>query len=94
MEKIKQHITSFFTSGVVLVLLLTLTALTVLITGIHLGALTVAIALIIACVKGFIVLTQFMHLKHENFFIKLMVSLVFLLFAIVIVITFIDYGLR
>jgi cytochrome c oxidase subunit IV len=94
MEKIKHHISSFFASGVVLVILLTLTALTVLITGIHLGALTVAIALLIACVKGFVVLTQFMHLKHESFFIKLMVSLVFLLFAIVIVITFIDYGLR
>lgn len=94
MEKIKHHITSFFTNGIVLVVLLALTAVTVLITYIHLGAFTVAGALLIACIKTFVVLTYFMHLKHESFFIRLMVALVFLLFAIVIVITFIDYGLR
>ncbi len=94
MEKIKHHITSFFTNGVVLVALLILTLMTVLITGIHLGAFTVAAALIIASIKAFIVLTYFMHLKHEKLFTKLMVGGVFLLFAIVIVITFIDYALR
>lgn len=94
MDKIKHHITSFFANGVVLVALLVLTLITVVITGVHLGAFTVAGALLIASIKAFIVLTYFMHLKHESLFIKLMVAGTFLLFAIVIVITFIDYAFR
>ena len=94
MENNKPHITSFYQNGVVLVVLLTLTLLTVLITGIHLGPFTVAGALLIASTKAFIVLANFMHLKHEKRVIKIMVAGVFLLFAVVIVITFIDYALR
>jgi hypothetical protein len=35
-----------------------------------------------------------MHVKHENLFIKAMIGGVFVLFALVIIITFIDYYLR
>ena len=77
-----------------LVILLFLTAISVLITGFHLGALTVAVALLIASVKVFIVLTQFMHLKFENRFLRLAVTGVFALFAVVTIITFIDYYFR
>jgi cytochrome c oxidase subunit 4 len=35
-----------------------------------------------------------MHLKYESLFIKLMVGGVFLLFALVVIITFIDYLFR
>jgi len=35
-----------------------------------------------------------MHLKFENLILRLMVGGVFLLFAIIIVITFIDYYFR
>jgi cytochrome c oxidase subunit IV len=94
MEHEKNHISSYFLNGVVLVILLTLTTLTILVTEIHLGPLTVAVALLIASMKGYIVLTYFMHLKYESLFLKLMVGGVFLLFAVVIVITLIDYALR
>lgn len=75
-------------------ILLALTTISVLITGIHLGPVTVAVALLIASVKVAIVITQFMHLKFENLFLKLAVSGVFTLFVLVIVITFIDYFFR
>jgi len=79
---------------VVLVILLTLTTISVLVTGIHLGPVTVAVALVIASIKVAIVITQFMHLRFENLFLKLAVSGVFTLFALVILITFIDYFFR
>lgn len=88
------HISSYFSLAVVLVILLLLTTISVLVTGWHLGALTVAVALIIACVKAGTVITYFMHMKFESLFLKLLVTGVFVLFALVIVITFIDYLLR
>jgi len=88
------HITSYKTYGIVLVVLLLLTSLTILITDVHLGAFTVTVALLIACVKVGIVLTYFMHLKFESMMMKFMVIGVFVLFAIVVAITFIDYWFR
>lgn len=89
-----EHISSYESHGLVLIVLLVLTFLTVTITGIHLGAFAVAAALIIASVKVATVITYFMHMKFENLFMKLMIAGVFALFALVIVITFIDYYFR
>ena len=94
MKQDEIHISSFFSLASVLVVLLILTTVSVLVTGWHLGAFTVAVALLIACVKAATVLTYFMHLKFENLFLKLLVSGVFFLFALVTGITFIDYLLR
>lgn len=88
------HISSYFSHAVVLIILLTLTTISVSVTGWHLGALTVAVALIIATFKAGTVITYFMHLKFENLFLKLLVMGVFVLYALVIIITFIDYLLR
>lgn len=88
------HITPFSTNAKVLVALLFLTFITVAVTGIELGPLTVTVALLIACTKVFIVITYFMHLKYESLVFKLMVGAVFLLYFIIIVITFFDYALR
>ena len=94
MDNDEKHISSYQSLIIVLVILLFLTAISVLVTGFHLGALTVAVALLIASVKVFIVLTQFMHLKFENRFLRLAVTGVFALFAVVTIITFIDYYFR
>ena len=94
MSNDEKHISSYQSLTVVLVILLFLTAISVLVTGFHLGALTVAVALLIASVKVFIVLRQFMHLKFENRFLRLAVAGVFALFAVVTIITFIDYYFR
>ncbi len=88
------HITPYRTLGIILLILLTLTFVTIEITSIHLGAFTVTAALLIAGIKGFIVLTYFMHLKHESLLLKILVAMVFVLFAIIVLITFIDYAFR
>lgn len=94
MKHKEEHISGYQGLGVVLVALLSLTLLSVVITELHFGALSVFIALAVASVKVFLVLLYFMHLRFEGLLLKLMVGMVFLLFAIVIVITFIDYLFR
>lgn len=94
MKNDEKHISSYTSLTIVLVILLFLTTISVLVTGFHLGAFTVALALIIASVKVFIVLTQFMHLKFENRFLRFAVIGVFVLFALVTISTFIDYFFR
>jgi cytochrome c oxidase subunit 4 len=94
MKNAELHISSYSSLAIVLVILLTLTTASVLATGWHLGAVTAAVALIIASVKVGTVITYYMHIKFENLFLKLLVAGVFFLFALVIIITFIDYLLR
>ncbi|OIP81184.1 MAG: hypothetical protein AUK44_10600 [Porphyromonadaceae bacterium CG2_30_38_12] len=94
MSEHTHHITPYKTLGIILVVLFFFTFLTIEITSIHLGALTVTVALLIAGVKGFLVLSYFMHLKHESLLLKILVAMVFVLFALIVLITFIDYAFR
>jgi len=94
MKNNENHISSDSLNWTVLVILLILTTISILAIKFHLGAFTVALALILASIKVSIVLTYFMHLKYENLLLRLMVGGVFLLFAVVIAITFIDYYFR
>jgi len=94
MKHDETHISSYTSNAIVLILLLVLTAISVLATGWHIGAFTVGLALLIASVKVSIVIYNFMHVKHESLFTKLMIIGVFALYALVIIITFIDYYLR
>ncbi len=88
------HITSYKTLGIVLVTLLSLTCITILVTSLELHVWNVVLALVIACIKGFLVVTYFMHIKHENILLKILVGMVFALFALIIIITFFDYLYR
>ena len=90
----KPHISSYYSHGVVLVTLLVLTAITVEVADLELGPLSVFVALIIASIKGTTVLTYFMHLKYDKPMFRIMVAGVFILFAVIIGITFIDYVFR
>lgn len=94
MKNEEVHISSYTSHGVVLTVLLALTTISVLVTGWHLGPFTVAIALLIASIKVRTVITYFMHVKFESLFLKLLITGVFVLYALVIIITFIDYFLR
>jgi len=93
-EKEKDHIIPYRTFLYVLVILILLTLTSVALTQIYLGALTVAIALVIAAVKSSFVLRIFMHLKFESRIITAMVTLVVLLICSVIIITLMDYSFR
>jgi cytochrome c oxidase subunit 4 len=94
MKHNETHISSYSSNATILVVLLVLTTISVLATGWHVGAFTVGLALLIASIKVSIVIYNFMHVKHESLFIKLMIIGVFALYALVIIITFIDYYLR
>jgi len=94
MSEEKHHIVPYRVYIIVLLALLALTFASIGITGIELGAYTVAGALLFACIKTFLVLTWFMHLKYDKKYIAAMVAFVFLLFFVVIVITFLDYLYR
>jgi cytochrome c oxidase subunit IV len=94
MEKGKNHILNYQELALVLISLLVLTTITVFVADLHMGAFSVAVALTIACIKVFIVLSYFMHLRYGKLFIKLMVGGVFTMFVLVVIITFIDYFFR
>jgi len=88
------HTTEYRVLAKVLLVLMFLTFLTISITSFHLGAFTVTVALLIAGVKGFLVLSSFMHLKYESLLLRILVGMVFVLFIVIVLITFIDYAYR
>jgi cytochrome c oxidase subunit IV len=94
MDHEKHHIIPYRTLLIVLATLIFLTLISVLVTQISLGALTVTIALLIAAVKSTFVLRIFMHLKFESRFLSSMVIAVILIIAAVIFITLLDYIYR
>jgi len=93
-ENEKDHIIPYRTFLLVLALLIALTLTSVALTQIYLGALTVAVALIIAAVKSSFVLRIFMHLKFESRMFSLAVIGVVSLICAVITITLLDYLYR
>jgi cytochrome c oxidase subunit 4 len=94
MDNENNHIIPYRTFLLVLAGLITLTLISVSVTQISLGMFTVAIALLIAVVKSTFVLRVFMHLKFENRFISFAVIAVFVIIALVILITLLDYLYR
>jgi cytochrome c oxidase subunit IV len=91
MEKEHDHIVPYLSHGKILVILLFLTCLTIAVTMIHLTTFTVTIALTIASIKGFLVMYYFMHLRYEKKIFKVVGFGVIVLFALIVLITFLDY---
>jgi cytochrome c oxidase subunit IV len=89
-----QHIVPYKTHVIVLACLLVLTVLSVAVTSIELGPLTVTVALLLATAKALIVLIYFMHLKFDNIIYSIMVGFVMFSIISIIVITFLDYLFR
>lgn len=94
MDNHATHIVPYRTYIVILLALLTFTALSILITSYDLGPLAVSAALLFASLKTTLVLLYFMHLKFEQKIFGIMVAVVLIVFLIVIVITFLDYSYR
>jgi len=88
------HTTEYRVLARVLLVLMFLTFVTISVTSYHLAAFAVTVALLIAGTKGFLVLTYFMHLKYESLLLRILVALVFVLYAVIVLITFIDYAYR
>jgi cytochrome c oxidase subunit 4 len=94
MSEQKNHISSYKSEILVLLSLLVLTVLTVTITSVHLGPYNTAAAMLIASVKAAIILLYFMHLKFDEKIYRFMVTLVLAIYAVLIIITFLDYLYR
>lgn len=94
MENEKHHIISYKTYLFILAVLLVLTGISVAVTQINLGTLTVTMALFIAGVKSALVLAIFMHLRFDNKMYTFMAIGVILLIGVLIFITFLDYLYR
>jgi cytochrome c oxidase subunit 4 len=94
MSENKHHIVPYRTYGLILVLLLILTGISVAVTQIELSRWATLAALLLASTKSAFVLAVFMHLKFDQRAYKVMVIFIMLVFAAVIVLTFFDYGFR
>jgi len=72
--------------------LVALTGLTAAVAGINFGKLSIVVALLIAVVKSYLVLTQFMHLNSEErtFKVFIFVALFFILISLTLLFT--DYS--
>lgn len=87
----KQHSHGYGIYILVWLALISLTGLTAAVAGINFGRLSIAVALLIAAIKSYLVLTEFMHLKTEQraFKVFLFVALFFL--GISFTLLFTDY---
>jgi cytochrome c oxidase subunit 4 len=94
MSDTTHHIVSYRTYGLILLLLLVLTATSVAVTQIELTRWATLVAMLLASTKSAIVLGVFMHLKFDQRVYKVMAIFVVLVITAVIVLTFFDYGFR
>lgn len=74
--------------------LLIFTAITIAVSRIHLGALNIWVAILIASMKSSLVLLYFMAMKYESKFVKYTFLLTMLIVAILLGFLFWDYGFR
>jgi len=74
--------------------LVALTAITITISGIHLGSVTLVAALTIAAVKSTLVVSYFMHVRFDNMMIKIFIYVCLLVFVIIMILTFTDLSFR
>jgi cytochrome c oxidase subunit IV len=89
-----EHIVSYPKLGAVYAALLVLTAATVAITRIDLGAVKVWAALAIACLKSGLVIAFFMHMKYEARLFRIIFFVALVTLAIFIGFTFFDVFYR
>lgn len=84
------HIIGYGWLATVWMLLVDLTALSVLATRVDPGPYKVAVALIIACTKGFLVIGWFMHMRYEGRLLRGLLLVALVTLACFIGITFFD----
>jgi cytochrome c oxidase subunit 4 len=94
MSEDKNHITEYSTYAKVLVALLFLTAINITIATYSHSAWVAGFIVLIATIQAAIALNWFMHLKWDNKLIRALVIGLFLLYAVVILVTFLDYSFR
>lgn len=84
------HTTGYGTYIVVWLALLAFTSITVTIAGIDLGSYTLFVALSIAAVKSYLVITIFMHIKYEDPIFKVFILISIFTLAVIFLLTYFD----
>ncbi len=95
MENIKEHTEhshSYGTYVLVWLALITLTGLTAVVAGINFGELSVIVAIVIAVIKSYLVLTEFMHLKTESRTFKAFIFVALFFIVVSMTLLFTDYS--
>jgi cytochrome c oxidase subunit IV len=90
----EHHVVNYGVNILVWIGLIALTAITVSVSGINLGSLTLAIALIIATIKTMLVVNFFMHIKFDSVLFKIFIAVCIITFIIMFVFTFFDLTFR
>jgi cytochrome c oxidase subunit IV len=90
----KSHIPPYGMYLKTVVILLLLTALNITIATLGHSNWTAGIIVAIATIQAGIMLTWFMHLRWDNKLFRTLVIGVFVLYAIIVIITFLDYKFR
>lgn len=88
------HISSAGTLLKVLLALLFLTIITVAVSRVDFGSANLAIAMLIAVIKMSLVMTWFMHLRHDTAVNILFILSSFLFLSLLFLFTLSDYGTR
>jgi cytochrome c oxidase subunit 4 len=94
MKDRQSHITGYRTYAKILIILLFLTALNIVLSILNPVDWTDGIILLIASIQAGIAITWFMHVKWDSRLIRTMVIGVFILYAVIVIITFLDYNFR
>ncbi len=94
MEEQNAHRGSAKTYAAVWLSLLALTAITITVAGMHLGAFSTLTALLIASSKASLVLWFFMHLKYERKLFQFMLLIPIATLTVVMGLTFLDIWYR
>jgi len=87
-----EHTHSYGVYVLVWLALITLTGLTAVIAGINFGRLSVVVAIVIAVVKSYLVLTEFMHLKTESRTFKAFIFVALFFILVSLTLLFSDYS--
>lgn len=90
MSEQENHIVGNRVFIAVWIALLTLTAITVTVAKLDLGAFSTFTAIVIASIKACLVLWSFMHLKYETRLLKLLLLVPIVTLAVIIGLTFVD----
>ena len=90
----KQHIVSYKQNIIIWGVLLLMTVITVSVSTLDLRSLAVATAISIATIKAVIVALYFMHLKYDRKILGIFMLITMLVFISVLLLTFLDFGLR
>ena len=88
------HIVPYKTYLYILAGLIALTLISVGVTHVEVGELSIITALVLASIKSVLVIVYFMHLKFDNKILQILVPGIFILVTLVLVIVFLDYNFR